>query len=211
MEINVPNTLTLTRILVIPVICVLLHLATPIAAWLALAAYVYACVTDFLDGYIARAYQQQSSFGSMLDPIADKLLVASVLMVLVGIGRLSGSDIVAALIILCREIVVSGLREYLAQLQVSVPVTRLAKWKTSLQMIALGVLIVGDAVPPLTSPVGALTITGLGVTGLWLAAGLTLITGYDYFRAGLAHLTAANRPAASSTGHAMQSPAGDAR
>ncbi len=211
MEINVPNTLTLTRIVVIPVICVLLQLTTSIAAWLALAAYVYACVTDFLDGYIARAYQQQSSFGSMLDPIADKLLVASVLMVLVGIDRLSGSDIIAALIILCREIVVSGLREYLAQLQVSVPVTRLAKWKTTLQMIALGVLIVGDAIPPLASPVGAVTVTELGVAGLWLAAGLTLITGYDYLRAGLAHLTAANRPGGSSTTPAMRAPAGEAR
>lgn len=184
MEANLPNTLTLTRILVIPLICALLFVDTPIAAWLALAAYVYACVTDFLDGYLARVRAQQSRFGSMLDPIADKVLVASVLMVLVGIDRLSGTDIIAALIILCREIVVSGLREYLAQLQVSVPVTRLAKWKTTLQMVALGVLIIGDAVPPL----GPLSVSQVGVSGLWLAAALTLFTGYDYLRAGLAHM-----------------------
>jgi len=196
METNIPNILTMTRIVVIPVICVLLYVGTPSAGWLALVAYVYACVTDFLDGYIARAYQQQSRFGSMLDPIADKLLVASVLMVLLAIGRLSGTDIIAALIILSREIVVSGLREYLAQLQVSVPVTRLAKWKTALQMVALGVLVVGDVLPPLVLPFGSLTVTEFGVAGLWLAAGLTVITGYDYLRAGLAHVSVADRPAA---------------
>jgi cardiolipin synthase len=187
MTANVPNILTLSRILVIPLICGLLYVNGPLAAWLALAAYLYACITDFLDGYIARLTQQQSRFGSMLDPIADKLLVASVLMVLVGIGRLSSTDVIAALIILCREIVVSGLREYLAELQVSVPVTKLAKWKTTLQMVALGVLIVAGGLPPL----GPIDMADVGVAGLWLAAGLTLITGYDYLRAGLAHVRAA--------------------
>jgi cardiolipin synthase len=187
MTANVPNILTLSRILVIPLICGLLYVNGPLAAWLALAAYLYACITDFLDGYIARLTQQQSRFGSMLDPIADKLLVASVLMVLVGIGRLASTDVIAALIILCREIVVSGLREYLAELQVSVPVTKLAKWKTTLQMVALGVLIVAGGLPPL----GPIDMAEVGVAGLWLAAGLTLITGYDYLRAGLAHVRAA--------------------
>ncbi len=184
MPANLPNILTLSRIVIIPVLCLLLMLGTRTGDWLALGGYIYACVTDFLDGYIARTYGQQSSFGRMLDPIADKLLVAAILLILVGIGRLTGTDLIAALIILCREIVVSGLREYLAQLRVSVPVTQLAKWKTTLQMIALGFLIVGDSL----SAFGSVTAGEIGVVGLWLAAILTLLTGYDYLRAGLVHV-----------------------
>jgi cardiolipin synthase len=186
MQANLPNVLTVSRILATPVICVLLYLGTPLGSWLALALWVYACVTDFLDGYLARTWQQQSSFGRMLDPIADKLLVASVLLVLVGADRLLGASILPAAIILCREILVSGLREFLAQLQVSVPVTRLAKWKTTIQMVAIGFLVAGNAPPAL----GPVTAADVGVIGLWAAALLTLITGYDYLRAGLQHIAA---------------------
>jgi cardiolipin synthase len=184
METNLPNALTLSRILATPVVCLLLFVGTALGSWLALGVWIYACITDFLDGYLARSWQQQSSFGRMLDPIADKLLVASVLLVLVGVDRLTGASILPAAVILCREILVSGLREFLAQLQVSVPVTRLSKWKTTIQMVAIGFLVVGDAAPRL----GPVSLLDVGVYGLWAAAALTLVTGYDYLRAGLDHV-----------------------
>ena len=166
MEANLPNALTISRILATPVVCLLLFLGSDAGSWLALAVWTFACVTDFLDGWLARTWQQQSSFGRMLDPIADKLLVASVLLVLVGVDRLVGASILPAAIILCREILVSGLREFLAQLQVRVPVTRLAKWKTAIQMVAIGFLVVGEAGPRF-GPVGPVEI---GIYGLWVAA-----------------------------------------
>lgn len=181
---NLPNLLTVSRVLATPVVCVLLMLQTAWGSWLALVVFVAAAITDFLDGYLARAWSLQSSFGRFLDPIADKLLVASVLLVLVGIDRLWGVHIVPAAVILWREILVSGLREHLAQLNVGLPVTRLAKWKTTLQMIAIGFLVVGEYGPafgPLTTPM-------IGLSGLWAAALLTFITGYDYLRAGLGHM-----------------------
>ena len=183
MQANLPNALTISRIVAIPLICGLMAANTMLGNWLALALYVFACVTDFLDGYLARSWDQQSGFGRMLDPIADKLLVASLLLMLVGIDRLHGAAIVPAGIILCREILVSGLREYLATLRVPLPVTRLAKWKTTVQMVALGILVVGDGAPRFSE----ITATQIGVVGLWIAAGLTLYTGYDYLRAGIAH------------------------
>ncbi len=185
METNLPNVLTLSRIVAIPVVCLLLLVNAAWAAWLALGVYTVACVTDFLDGYLARTWKQQSRFGRMLDPIADKLLVASLLLMVVGIDRLSGVHILPAAVILCREITVSGLREYLAELRVGMPVTRLAKWKTGIQMVAIGFLIVGDVGPMF----GPLSTTMIGVYGLWAAAALTLITGYDYLRAGLRHVS----------------------
>ncbi|MBL8658977.1 MAG: CDP-diacylglycerol--glycerol-3-phosphate 3-phosphatidyltransferase [Rhodospirillales bacterium] len=184
MDANLPNMLTLSRVLATPVVCLLLLAGTATGSWLAFAVYFYACVTDFFDGYLARVRSQQSSFGRFLDPVADKLLVASILLILVGIDRLNGVDILAAVVILCREILVSGLREHLAQLQVGVPVTRLAKWKTTIQMIALGLLVAGDVGPS----VFGVTMAEIGAYGLWLAAALTLITGYDYLRAGMRHM-----------------------
>ena len=152
--------------------------------WVALAIFIAAGVSDFLDGYFARIWAQQSSLGRMLDPIADKLLVASCLLMLAAENTIHGWALCAAVIILCREILVSGLREYLAELRVSVPVTRLAKWKTTLQLIAVGFLIcgeAGDAIVPV--------VTRIGITLLWLSALLTLYTGWDYLQAGLHHLT----------------------
>ncbi|MFO1152812.1 MAG: CDP-diacylglycerol--glycerol-3-phosphate 3-phosphatidyltransferase [Rhodospirillales bacterium] len=184
MERNLPNALTLSRILAAAVVCVLLAVDTQLGDVLALATYIYACVTDFLDGYLARSRHQQSHFGRMLDPIADKLLVASVLLMLVAVGRLTGLQLLPALVILWREILVSGLREYLAELRVGVPVTRLAKWKTTLQLTALGFLVIGDTLPIDRG----WTASHVGIVGLWIAALLTVVTGYDYLRAGFTHL-----------------------
>lgn len=180
---RLPNVLTFSRIVAIPLLAALLILGTHDAEWIALAVYIFACVTDFLDGYLARAWHQQSAFGRFLDPIADKLLVAAVVIALVGIGRISGTAVLPAAVILCREILVSGLRQFLAEVRVSVPVNRLAKWKTGMQMVVLGFLIVGDARTEAGAWLGA-----IGVFGLWAAALLTLVTGYDYLRSGLRHI-----------------------
>jgi cardiolipin synthase len=179
---NLPNLLTLSRILVVPAIVGLLYLPGEFWRWVACALYILACVTDYFDGHFARTMRQTSALGRFLDPIADKLLVASVIVIMVATGQIAGPTVLAGLIILCREILVSGLREYLAELKVGVPVTTIAKWKTTLQMVALGVLIVGDAGP------GWLPVRTIGELLLWIAAVLTLVTGYDYLRTGLRHM-----------------------
>ena len=169
---KLPNILTFSRVLSIPVVVgLLLFIDDPLGSWLAFSVYTYACITDFFDGYLARAWHQQSAFGRFLDPIADKLLVASVLLVLVGIDRVSGLTVLPAAVILCREILVSGLREFLAEVSVSVPVTTLAKWKTTLQMLALGFLMVGPNGPMF----GPVSTSEIGIYGLWFAAVLTLV------------------------------------
>jgi cardiolipin synthase (CMP-forming) len=184
-----PNILTYSRIAAVPVVvaCLfwhdILHGGTWLR-WVALVIFIAAGVSDFLDGYFARIWGQQSSLGRMLDPIADKLLVASCLLILGAEKTIHGWSLLAAIVILCREILVSGLREYLAELRVSVPVTRLAKWKTTLQLVAVGFLIcgeAGDAIVPI--------VTQTGIALLWLSALLTLYTGWDYLQAGLHHLT----------------------
>jgi CDP-diacylglycerol--glycerol-3-phosphate 3-phosphatidyltransferase len=180
---NLPNILTYGRIAAVPVVAGLLMWGGNGARWTALAIFIAAAISDFFDGYLARLWQLQSSLGRMLDPIADKVLVAVVLLVLSADGILFGGHIWAAIIILTREVLVSGLREYLGELQVSVPVTKIAKWKTAVQLLAIGFLIAGpagDTVVPHT--------TEMGIAFLWIAAGLTLYTGYDYFRAGLRHV-----------------------
>jgi len=180
---NLPNVLTYGRIAAVPLVGGLLMYGGNSARWLALAIFVVAAVTDFFDGYLARKWQQQSSLGIMLDPIADKVLVAVVLLVLAASPILYGGHLWAAIIILSREVLVSGLREYLGELQVSVPVTQIAKWKTTVQLVAIGFLIAGPAGDTIIPYV---TETGLAL--LWVAAGLTLYTGYDYFRAGMRHV-----------------------
>lgn len=184
---SVPNVLTYLRILVVPLVVLCFDLeergrSTDLARWSALGLFVFASVTDFFDGYIARTWQQTSSLGRMLDPIADKLLVSACLLLLAADGTIAGWSIWAAIVILSREILVSGLREYLAELKVAVPVTQLAKWKTTLQMIALGFLLAGPAGDKIFY-----YCTEVGLILLWIAAAVTLITGYDYFRAGLTH------------------------
>jgi CDP-diacylglycerol--glycerol-3-phosphate 3-phosphatidyltransferase/cardiolipin synthase len=176
---SLPNVLTYTRIACVPAVAAaLLLIAPPSGRWIALAVYIFACITDWLDGYLARVWKQQSTLGRMLDPIADKLLVGATLLVLTYDNTIDYWNIWAALIILCREILVSGLREFLAELNVKVHVTQLAKWKTTLQMIALAVLIAGPAGDKL---VGGVTAAGMAL--LWIAALLTLVTGYDYLKA----------------------------
>lgn len=179
---KIPNILTIGRIAVIPVLVfTVIFGGAPHANWIALGLYTAACVTDFFDGYLARALGQMSAFGRLFDPIADKLLVASVLLVLVGIDRIGAVTVLPAAVILCREILVSGLREFLAEVRVSVPVTTLAKWKTGLQMFSLGFLLVGPVGPDF----GPLSTTDVGVYLLWAAALLTLVTGADYLIAGI--------------------------
>lgn len=185
---SLPNMLTLSRIAAIPVLVALFFVPAPAGPWAALAVFALAGVTDFLDGHIARTRQLQSRLGVLLDPIADKLLVSSIIFLLVAFGRVEGPHIIPAAVILCREIIVSGLREFLATLQVGMPVSRLAKWKTALQMVALGLLLWGDAGQPYVPTIF------LGTWALWIAALLTLITGYDYLRAGLKHMTGAPAP-----------------
>jgi cardiolipin synthase len=183
-----PNLLTYARIAAVPVVVALMYyqgiLDGPLwVRWVALTVFIAAGITDMLDGYFARMYGQQSSLGRMLDPIADKLLVASCLLMLAADATIRGWSLLAAVIILCREILVSGLREYLAELRVSVPVSRLAKWKTVWQLIAVGFLIAGEAGDRVF-----LVVTPIGLTLLWLSALMTLYTGWDYFRAGIAHM-----------------------
>jgi len=183
-----PNLLTYGRIAAVPVVVACMYWQAILEyglwlRWVALVVFIVAGITDVLDGYVARAYAQQSTFGRMLDPIADKLLVSSCLLMLAADGTIRGWALWAAIVILCREILVSGLREYLAELRVSVPVTALAKWKTFLQLLSVGFLIAGEAgdkILPMTTEIG------LGL--LWFSAILTLYTGWDYFRAGVRHL-----------------------
>ncbi len=183
-----PNILTYARIAAVPVVVGLIYWQSILDGglwlrWVALAVFTAAGVTDILDGYFARMWGQQSSLGRMLDPIADKLLVSSSLLMLAADGTIRGWTLLAAVIILCREILVSGLREFLADLHVSIPVTTLAKWKTVGQLVAIGFLIAGEAgvkVLPQTIEIG--------ITLMWLSAIVTLYTGWDYMRAGLRYV-----------------------
>jgi CDP-diacylglycerol--glycerol-3-phosphate 3-phosphatidyltransferase/cardiolipin synthase len=181
---NLPNILTYGRVAAVPVVVALLFWPErEWADWTAFGLFAAAAITDFFDGYLARAWSQQSSLGRMLDPIADKLLVAAALLMLSANGAIAGGSLWAAVVILCREILVSGLREYLAELRVSVPVTAVAKWKTAAQLVALGFLIAG--------PAGEHALPGAHVAGivlLWIAAMLTLYTGWDYMKASYLHV-----------------------
>jgi cardiolipin synthase len=185
---NLPNMLTYARILAVPLIVLCFYLEGRIHPtdwwrWAAVTIFIVASITDYLDGYLARIWKQTSNIGKMLDPIADKLLVSAALLLLAFDRTIDKWSLWAAIIILCREILVSGLREYLAALKVSVPVTQLAKWKTAMQLVAVGFLLAGpagDKVLPYT--------TEIGLALLWASAIVTLYTGYDYFRAGLKHI-----------------------
>lgn len=177
MKKQLPNVLTMSRILAIPLLVMTFYLGnSALMHQIAAGLFLFASITDFLDGYLARAWQHQSTFGRFLDPIADKLLVGATIVMLLHYDRI---HLLPALAIICREILVSGLREFLAELQISMPVSNLAKVKTAMQMVALFLLLLGDvgSYLPYTDFVGNLAI--------WLAAGLTLFTGYAYLKAGL--------------------------
>ena len=185
---SLPNLLTLSRILAVPILVFLLWRPAPIDYAITFVLYCLVGITDYLDGYLARAWGSISKLGQFLDPIADKIMVAAVLVMLISsrksnpVPEIAGLHIIAGLIILLREIIVSGLREYLAGLQVSVPVSALAKWKTTFQLVALGALILGGALPHLP------WVHQVGIFSLWAAAALTLVTGYSYLRIGLRHM-----------------------
>jgi cardiolipin synthase (CMP-forming) len=185
---TLPNLLTLSRILAVPILVFLLWRPTPIDYGITFILYCVVGITDYFDGYLARAQGRISRLGQFLDPIADKIMVAAVIVMLVSTRNNSGDPvihsfhIVPAMIILLREIIVSGLREFLAPLHVSMPVSRLAKWKTMLQLVRLGALILAGAFP------AEAWMHQVGLASLWAAAALTLVTGYDYLRIGLRHM-----------------------
>lgn len=177
---TLPNLLTGFRICVVPLLVMAMFVPVDAARWFSLFLFTLAAVTDFFDGYLARKYDSQSDLGTLLDPIADKFLVLASLLMLIAIGTLSGFNVIAAIIILGREILVAGLREFLASSSIKLPVTQLAKWKTTIQMIAIGFLIAG--------PAGVVLIPGsvlIGIVGIWAAAIITVITGYQYVAQGL--------------------------
>jgi CDP-diacylglycerol--glycerol-3-phosphate 3-phosphatidyltransferase len=185
---SLPNLLTLSRIFAVPILVFLLWRPAPLDYAITFVLYCVVGITDYFDGYLARAQGRISRLGQFLDPIADKIMVAAVIIMLVSTRNHSGDPvihsfhIIPALVILLREIIVSGLREFLADLRVSVPVSALAKWKTTFQLVALGALILGGAFP------GQPWIHTVGLASLWAAAALTLVTGYDYLRIGIRHM-----------------------
>lgn len=180
---HIPNILTLSRIVLIPLLIATFYIEGSFAKQLAAGLFLFASITDFFDGYLARAWSIQSNLGRFLDPIADKLLVAASIMMLVHTKQ---ADILPALAIICREILVSGLREFLAELHIGMPVSRLAKAKTTVQMMAIFVLLLGN------EGSGLSFADELGSIALWLAAALTLFTGYAYLRAGLVYIAKNN-------------------
>lgn len=165
------------------------YVESMMSAWIATICFIIACITDYLDGFVARLLSQTSKLGQFLDPTADKLLVASTLLLLAGFGHIHKHSFIPAIIILCREILVSGLREVLLELSISMPVTRLAKWKTALQMVALSMLMLAYACAKTPGFLDAYHtfIYNIGEVSLWGAGIMTLITGYHYLRAGLRH------------------------
>ena len=180
---SLPNLLTLSRIFAVPILVGLLwYPGWELGYLFAFALYCLMGITDYFDGYLARAQGTVSKMGVFLDPIADKIMVAAVIVMLVATRDISGWHVVAAIIILIREIAVSGLREFLAELRVSMPVTKLAKWKTTFQLVALGALILAGGFP------AEAWIKLVGLVSLWAAAALTLITGWDYLRVGIKHM-----------------------
>ncbi len=189
MPTDLPNLLTLSRIAAIPLLVALVALGTAWGDAGACLVFSAAAITDYFDGKIARDRQITSDFGRMLDPIADKLLVGAALMCLAGFERLPNWSLLPAIVILLREILVSGLREYLAGLRIGLPVTKLAKWKTGFQMGALGTLLAGDTAASVLH-LSFLPVSLIGETMLWTAAALTLVTGWDYLVAGLRHAEA---------------------
>ncbi|HET7708928.1 MAG TPA: CDP-diacylglycerol--glycerol-3-phosphate 3-phosphatidyltransferase [Sphingomicrobium sp.] len=186
--VSLPNLLTLSRILAVPILVFLLWRPTPVDYLITFVLYCLVGITDYFDGYLARAQGKISKLGQFLDPIADKIMVAAVLIMLISsrkanpVPEIAGLHIIPALVILLREIIVSGLREFLAELRVGIPVSALAKWKTTFQLVALGALILGGGLPAYP------WVHDVGIGSLWVAAALTLFTGYDYLRIGIRHM-----------------------
>ena len=176
---DMPNILTFLRVAAIPVIMALVAIGTPAFDLTATLVFTLAAITDYVDGKLARRWRYHSDLGRVLDPIADKLLVAATLMMLVGQNRLSSLGFYPATVILLREVLVSGLREHLANIGIGLPVTRLAKWKTGFQMTAIGLLLAGDSSAVLLGLAG-LRLAFIGEALLWIAAVMTVVTGWSY-------------------------------
>jgi cardiolipin synthase len=179
MELRLPNLLTLSRVLCIPFIVICFYVEGFWAHLAATVLFVVACITDFFDGYFARQWKQVSAFGRFLDPVADKLLVSTIVLMLAGTGEIGGVHLVAATILLAREIMVSGLREFLSEMQLRVPVTKYAKWKTAMQMLSISCLLCSAMFPDIN------TLKDVGLVSLWLAVIMTVFTGARYLKFGI--------------------------
>ena len=186
MKLKIPNILTIGRIILVPIFIGTFYLPGLLGDWIPFFIFVLASFTDFLDGLLARLYKEESKLGELLDPIADKIIVASALILLVMDDILKDFEIIAAIIIMIREILISGLREFLAKVQVAMPVTNLAKFKTFIQMFAIAILLTGESGNNLIN-FGDYNTHSIGIILLWLAAFLTIYTGYDYVRKGIDH------------------------
>ena len=187
MKLKIPNILTIGRIILVPVFVISFYLPGPLGDLIPFFIFLLASFTDFLDGLLARLFKEESKLGELLDPIADKIIVAAALVLLVMNDTIRGYEVIAAIIILTREILISGLREFLAKVKVSMPVTGLAKFKTFIQMFAIAMLLTGDSGNRIINfqDYNAHTI---GIILLWLSAFLTLYTGYDYIKKGIDHI-----------------------
>ncbi len=186
MKLKIPNILTIGRIILVPIFISSFYLPGALGDWIPFLIFVLASFTDFLDGVLARLYKEESRLGELWDPIADKIIVSSALVLLIMDQTIINYEVIAAIIILIREILISGLREYLAKFQVAMPVTSLAKYKTFIQMLAIAILLTGDSGNKLIN-FEDYNAHSLGIILLWISAGLTLYTGYDYVKKGIGH------------------------
>jgi cardiolipin synthase (CMP-forming) len=180
---KIPNILTIGRLILVPVLVFAYYLPGRLGDWLGFSIFVIASFTDFLDGFFARLLKQQSKLGELLDPIADKIIVVTALVLLVADNQIKGQEVIASIIIICREILVSGLREYLAKFKLKIPVSNMAKVKTFFQMFAISILLTGSSGDQLLFNLGS----EIGIALLWIAAVLTLVTGYSYLKKGIEH------------------------
>ena len=186
MKLKIPNILTIGRIILVPIFIATYYLPGAMGDWIPFFIFVLASFTDFLDGLLARLYKEESKLGELLDPVADKIVVASALILLVMDNTIEGYEVIAAIIIMIREIIISGLREFLAKAQIAIPVTKLAKYKTFIQMLSIAILLTGESGNSLMS-FGDYNAHSIGIVLLWLAAFLTIYTGYDYVRKKIHH------------------------
>jgi len=188
MKLQIPNTLTIGRIILVPIFVITFYIPGFLGDLIPFFIFILGSFTDFLDGLLARLYKEESKLGELLDPIADKIMVAAALVLLVMNGTIQHYEVIAAIIILTREILISGLREFLAKSKVSMPVTGLAKFKTFIQMFAIAILLTGESGNRLVN-FQDYNAHSIGIILLWLSAFLTLYTGYDYVKKGIDHIT----------------------